>query len=138
MLVYILLASLLSFVYSESCADFGFQDPACRLCNVLEQNTKSKAMYAKCKECCVEDKSVEKFLSARLIYCASGIHQYPHIQAFINSEQKSSRFDNLHIVYKGGAIPTLLLEREDGSQETRAIEKWKTEHLEEFLTTHLQ
>jgi len=65
------------------------------------------------------------------------VRSFPHIESFIKQEEAASRFKNVHIAYEAGAYPTLVLEKEDGSEETRAIDKWKTEHLEEFFQTHL-
>jgi len=90
--------------------------------------------------CCVEDKAgtkIEKYSSAKLTICSWKLKGFPHIESFIKQEEASPRFDNLKISYEAGAYPTLVLVKEDGSEETRSVDKWKTEHLEEFFETHL-
>ena len=60
----------------------------------------------------------------------------PHIKTFV--EERAQKYPNLDVEYIRGKSPELVMEKADGSKERVAIDKWKTEHIEEFLSARLQ
>lgn len=60
----------------------------------------------------------------------------PQIKTFV--EERASNYPNLDVENIRGKMPELVLEKADGTKERVAIEKWKTEHIEEFLAERLQ
>jgi len=62
---------------------------------------------------------------------------YPQVQAFVKSE-RPKQFPGLTVKYVRGAEPIIKLLDEDGDvQEELAIDKWNTDSVEEFLSTHM-
>eukprot|EP01126_Amoeba_proteus_P051638 TRINITY_DN6180_c0_g2_i2.p1 TRINITY_DN6180_c0_g2~~TRINITY_DN6180_c0_g2_i2.p1 ORF type:complete len:157 (-),score=31.54 TRINITY_DN6180_c0_g2_i2:73-495(-) len=122
---------------TSDCLELGFSNPSCSICTDLQKYIPGTTeIYQKCKECCIpEPGSNEKYTSAELIMCNCKEDAFPHITSFIRQERKARKFKNLKLTHRPGAYPTLKLVKEDGSHETRAIDLWKTEHLEEFFQT---
>lgn len=82
--------------------------------------------------------STEKtYYKAVLEVCTCKFGAYPQIQAFIKSE-RPDKYPNLQIKYVRGLDPIIKMYDKDGHlQETVAIEKWNTDSVDEFLSTHL-
>ncbi|XP_056647823.1 selenoprotein F [Diorhabda carinulata] len=126
---------------TEDCWSLGFHKPnlLCSSCDQLEKFQLTE-LLSHCKECCHPDESnsTEKiFHKAVLEVCTCKFGAYPQIQAFIKSE-RPDKFPNLQIKYVRGLDPIIKLFDKDGHlQETVAIEKWNTDSVEEFLSTHL-
>lgn len=93
-----------------------------------------------CKECCSPDEKGQDdkiYAKAVLEVCTCKFGAYPQIQAFIKSD-RPAKYPNLQIKYVRGLDPIIKLYDKDGHlQETVAIEKWNTDSVDEFLSTHL-
>ncbi|CAH1106534.1 unnamed protein product [Psylliodes chrysocephalus] len=139
---------LIIFIYSSS-AEFSTEDcwalgfhKADLLCSSCDQLTKFELddLLSHCKECCHRDEvnSTEKtYYKAVLEVCTCKFGAYPQIQAFIKSE-RPDKYPNLQIKYVRGLDPIIKMYDKDGHlQETVAIEKWNTDSVDEFLSTHL-
>jgi len=51
---------------------------------------------------------------------------------------RPGKFNNFEVKYKGGQLPQIVLMDEDGLVvDTLSINKWDTDTIDEFLTTHL-
>ncbi|XP_050303746.1 selenoprotein F [Anthonomus grandis grandis] len=126
---------------SEDCWALGF-NKANLLCSSCEQLSKFDLEILKdhCKECCSPDENGQhdkKYAKAILEVCTCKFGAYPQIQAFIKSD-RPGKFPNLQIKYVRGLDPIIKLYDKDGHlQETVAIEKWNTDSVDEFLSTHL-
>ncbi|XP_028151002.1 selenoprotein F [Diabrotica virgifera virgifera] len=140
--LFVVLPSLvLSEFSTEDCWALGFHK-ANLLCSSCDQLVKFQLdeLVNHCKECCHPDEvnSSEKvYYKAVLEVCTCKFGAYPQIQAFIKSD-RPDKFPNLQIKYLRGLDPIIKLYDKDGHlQETVAIEKWNTDSVEEFLSTHL-
>ncbi|CAG9856786.1 unnamed protein product [Phyllotreta striolata] len=126
---------------TEDCWSLGFHK-ANLLCSSCDQLNKFQLdeLTNHCKECCRPDEtnSTEKiYYKAVLEVCTCKFGAYPQIQAFIKSE-RPDKYPNLQIKYVRGLDPIIKLYDKDGHlQETVAIEKWNTDSVDEFLSTHL-
>lgn len=70
--------------------------------------------------------------------CTCKFGAYPQIQAFIKSD-RPAKFPNLSIKYVRGLDPIVkLLDEEGNVKETLSINKWNTDTVEEFFSTHLK
>lgn len=58
------------------------------------------------------------------------------MQTFV--EEKAASFDGLEIDYRFGSAPRLILKGGKGQKESLRVDRWKTEHIEEFLNDKLQ
>lgn len=58
------------------------------------------------------------------------------MQTFV--EEKAEDFLGLEVMYRFGSAPRLVLKGAKGLRETLRIDKWKTEHIEEFLADKLE
>ncbi|XP_072393513.1 selenoprotein F [Diabrotica undecimpunctata] len=140
--LFVILPSLvLSEFSAEDCWALGFHK-ANLLCSSCDQLVKFQLdeLVNHCKECCHPDEvnsSKKVYYKAVLEVCTCKFGAYPQIQAFIKSD-RPDKFPNLQIKYLRGLDPIIKLYDKDGHlQETVAIEKWNTDSVEEFLTTHL-
>ncbi|XP_066255999.1 selenoprotein F [Euwallacea similis] len=126
---------------SDDCWSLAF-NKANLLCSSCEQLPKFDLGFLKdhCKECCSPDENGQenkKYAKAVLEVCTCKFGAYPQIQAFIKSD-RPAKFSNLQIKYVRGLDPIIKLYDKDGHLlETVAIEKWNTDSVDEFLSTHL-
>ncbi|CAG9764186.1 unnamed protein product [Ceutorhynchus assimilis] len=126
---------------SEDCWTLGF-NKANLLCSSCEQLLKFdlELLRDHCRECCSPDENGQEnknYAKAVLEVCTCKFGAYPQIQAFIKSD-RPAKFPNLQIKYVRGLDPIIKLYDKDGHlQETVAIEKWNTDSVDEFLSTHL-
>ena len=60
----------------------------------------------------------------------------PHIKTFV--EEKASKYSNLDVEFIRGKSPELVMEKADGEVDRIPVEKWKTDDIEEFLSSRLQ
>ena len=58
------------------------------------------------------------------------------MQTFV--EERAGRFDGLEVEYRFGSAPRLILKGGKAQKETLRVDRWKTEHIEEFLDDKLQ
>ena len=65
---------------------------------------------------------------------------FPEIQSFI--DEKAKDFPSVKVEYKQGAYPTLLLfpelESEASEAESVSLDKWKIDHITDFLAAKLE
>ncbi|KAK9809223.1 hypothetical protein WJX72_011602 [[Myrmecia] bisecta] len=59
---------------------------------------------------------------------------FPHIETFVRKKAKD--YKGLTVIDRFGALPRLVL-KAGKDRETIRIDKWKTEHIEEFLQDKL-
>ena len=62
--------------------------------------------------------------------------EFPTVQTFV--EEKADQFDGLEVEYRFGSAPRLILKGGKGQKESLRVDRWKTEHIEEFLNDKLQ
>ena len=58
------------------------------------------------------------------------------MQTFV--DEKAADFLGLEVEYRFGSAPRLILYGGKGQKETLRVDRWKTEHIEEFLADKLQ
>ncbi len=58
------------------------------------------------------------------------------MQTFV--EEKAAKFEGLEVDYRFGSAPRLILKGGKGQKESLRVDRWKTEHIEEFLNDKLQ
>eukprot|EP00667_Euglena_gracilis_P027905 EG_transcript_35012 len=122
---------------APSCAENGFTDGlVCSSCETLKEIVKDEALYTECKACCTDDTRQAVYKAGQLVVCRCKLPSHPHIQTFI--DKKAAAYPHLKVVLtQDGAYPQLWMETTAGGREVVAIERWKTEQVEEFLTAHL-
>ncbi|KAL1518344.1 hypothetical protein ABEB36_001981 [Hypothenemus hampei] len=126
---------------SEDCWSLGFNKANlfCPYCDMLPKFNLD-VLRDHCLECCTPEENThteKKYAKAILEVCTCKFGAYPQIQAFIKSD-RPAKFPNLQIRYVRGLDPIIKLYDKDGHlQETVAIEKWNTDSVDEFLSTHL-
>ena len=62
--------------------------------------------------------------------------EFPTVETFV--EEKAAKFAGLTVEYRFGSAPRLVLRGGKGQKESLRVDRWKTEHIEEFLTDKLQ
>jgi len=126
---------------ASECSLLGF-NKANLLCSSCDQLVKFQlsSLREHCLQCCQIDeaKSIKVYAKARLEVCTCKFGAYPQIQAFIKSE-RPKKYPNLTIRYVRGLDPLIKLMDSNGNvQEVLAIERWDTDTVDEFLSTHLE
>ncbi|XP_050425457.1 selenoprotein F [Adelges cooleyi] len=145
-LITLMLSILLSYCNSEysanDCSQLGFNKDNL-LCSTCDQLTKFQlsSLSEHCLQCCQmdkEEKSIKMYAKARLEVCTCKFGAYPQIQAFLKSD-RPKKYPNLTIRYVRGLDPIIKLMDNNGNvQEVLAIERWDTDTVDEFLSTHLE
>ena len=62
--------------------------------------------------------------------------EFPTVQTFV--DEKAGKFEGLEVDYRFGSAPRLILKGAKGQKESLRVDRWKTEHIEEFLNDKLQ
>eukprot|EP01026_Neomeris_dumetosa_P041123 TRINITY_DN3400_c0_g1_i3.p2 TRINITY_DN3400_c0_g1~~TRINITY_DN3400_c0_g1_i3.p2 ORF type:complete len:127 (-),score=12.23 TRINITY_DN3400_c0_g1_i3:115-495(-) len=111
-----------SFTGLQTCSD----------CTRLGEFVKDQELIKECESCCVDDAGDDlvQYNSAILEVCKYSLSSMPHLQEFVKNKAKKYKF--LKVRYAIGASPKLVLISEAG-KDTIRIDKWKTEHVEEYL-----
>eukprot|EP00245_Coleochaete_scutata_P016506 TRINITY_DN7734_c0_g1_i1.p1 TRINITY_DN7734_c0_g1~~TRINITY_DN7734_c0_g1_i1.p1 ORF type:complete len:167 (+),score=26.09 TRINITY_DN7734_c0_g1_i1:140-640(+) len=127
---------------ASNCEELGFTGLAlCSDCDSFADFVKDEELVADCRRCCAQEAdsliSQMTFASAVLEMCGRKLPFYSNIARFVDESAKN--FPLLKIKWRQGSPPKLVLRDENGvDQETVRIDSWKTEQIEEFLTTKLQ
>jgi len=128
---------------APNCKEKGF-DPAslfCSSCNALKEFVNDEGIYQDCRQCCIEDgvSDIEqkKFVKAVLVVDNWRLAGYPQLKQFIDKEWEQHKFPPFSVRWVNGAEPKLILTDTDGGTQHLSISGWKTENLEEFLSTTL-
>ncbi|XP_050524262.1 selenoprotein F [Daktulosphaira vitifoliae] len=127
---------------ASDCVQLGFNKAnlLCSSCDQLQKFDLS-LLSENCLQCCQMDKevkSIKVYAKARLEVCTCKFGAYPQIQAFLKSD-RPKKYPNLTIRYVRGLDPIIKLMDNNGNvQEVLAIERWDTDTVDEFLSTHLE
>eukprot|EP01120_Amphizonella_sp_Union-15-10_P015525 TRINITY_DN8012_c0_g1_i1.p1 TRINITY_DN8012_c0_g1~~TRINITY_DN8012_c0_g1_i1.p1 ORF type:complete len:153 (-),score=16.59 TRINITY_DN8012_c0_g1_i1:58-516(-) len=135
------------FCFSEEtldCLGLGFVTESlyCSTCRNLKEFVKDEQIFSHCKKCCTEDVSSDleqkKFVKVVLIVDSWALIAFPHVKEFVEKEQKLRRFPAFSTRYVSHSDPKLILTDTEGQVQHLSISGWKTENLEEFLSTKLE
>eukprot|EP01018_Ginkgo_biloba_P015520 Gb_39721 [translate_table: standard] len=123
---------------AKACEDLGFTGLAlCSDCQTLAEYVKDEELVSDCRKCCAQESedSISKvtYSGAILEVCMRKLVFYPDVLSFI--EEEGDDFPSVHIQYRYGSPPKLVMLDEDGNhKENIRIDNWKREHIRQFLT----
>ncbi|GAQ81836.1 selenoprotein family protein [Klebsormidium nitens] len=125
-----------------SCEELGFTGLGLRrFCDTFAEYVKDAELEADCRRCSIpddgDDGSKVVYASATLEVCNRKVRYYSAVSTFLEKHMKDH--PKLTLKHRSGSAPKLVMKDEDGEvQETIRIDKWKTEHINEFLKQKLQ
>ncbi|KAK9809222.1 hypothetical protein WJX72_011602 [[Myrmecia] bisecta] len=130
---------LLACADADSCTDLGFTGTQlCSDCVRLAKYVQDAELTSDCQSSCVESSSAssstKKYSKAFLEIGRHMLSDFPHIETFVRKKAKD--YKGLTVIDRFGALPRLVL-KAGKDRETIRIDKWKTEHIEEFLQDKL-
>ena len=131
---------------AKSCEALGFKSSelSCATCKEFSLFLNEKKIIDDCNKCCqevvasekaVKNKDEKEFVSGTLLMCYCNIRSFPEVESFMNNEAK--QFNNLQVSQRQGIMPTLIMKRKDGSEESNLISHWKLDDIKEYLTEKL-
>jgi len=131
---------------AKSCEALGFKSSelSCATCKEFSLFLNEQKIIDNCNKCCKEivasekavaNKDEKEFVSGTLLMCYCNIRSFPEVESFMNNEAK--QFKNLQVSQRQGIMPTLVMKRKDGSEESNLVSHWKLDEIKEYLTEKL-
>lgn len=136
---------------SDECAEVGYSEALqCSMCNRLKEalpagdkpgSKEAKQLVGECQACCNSEGDQNEVYPKGVMYvCPSQVELNQDVQDFV--KRKAGAFKNLKVKYVDGARTTLLLLREDETEDDATtyvnIRGWKSDEIRDFVAMKLR